>query len=87
MNIKISTPPFFIDAIIVCIDDENPPANAENWIEKGKMYKLKGATPAENCDELSYIITDNAGKIIKPSKEISGFKASRFKFAFELCKN
>ncbi len=71
----------------MCRDASNPPADVENWIEEGRFYKLKGTTQSLNTDELCAIITDSTGKIIKPTKNWFGFKASRLVTMFELCKN
>jgi len=86
--IQIKVPPHHLEVIVRCVDAKNPPKNVVNWIEKDRLYKLKGITPALNsADETSVIILDKNGKVIEPTPNIGGFKSSRLAIAFELCKN
>ena len=69
------------DLFVVCIDDTKPSFPVKNWVEKGKVYRLKFMTaePALNqSEDRSFVIADLKGNEINPTDDIRGLRESRF---------
>jgi len=87
MNVQAGTPPLHLEVFLICRDASNPPENVENWIEQGKLYRLKLIVKANNTEGLSLILADKDHQLIKPSKDFFGIRDDRMERAFELCRN
>lgn len=90
MNQEFQHTPKHLEIFVRCKNADNPPDNVTSWVDKGKLYVLKGLTRALNStdeNEFAAVIANQNGDIIKPTNDMFTFKANRFETAFEFCKN
>jgi hypothetical protein len=71
----------------ICVDDSLPTVfTPDNWIKRGKMYKVAYLGTALNISEEAVGITDSKNQPIFPSDQYKTFKAERFTF-ITICLN
>ena len=76
--INLFIPPPYMQLFAECIDDSLPSFTPDNWIKKGKWYKVKHYADALNTDGLAITICNNKDEVIEPSSTMSSFKFERF---------
>ena len=87
MATNLYSAPKYIQVYAVCVNDEKPKFETEEWITNGKMYKVKYFTEPLNVTEGEAVtITDGAGNEIHPTPTHFSFKSDRFNF-FEVFLN
>lgn len=75
--------PSFIEQYAICIDDSKPNFIPNNWVENGKIYKVKYIAEALNVEEANAItIVDKENREIIPSESMSAFRSDRFDFFY-----
>lgn len=86
MSVPLKIPIPIYQLYAECIDDSLPKFQPDNWVKKGRWYKVKWFTDALNTDDIAVTITDKNDNIIEPSSSMSAFKVSRF-IIHDICLN
>lgn len=77
---KLFKTPSYIIQYAICIDDSKPNFIPNNWIENGKLYKVKYIAESLNTDGVAITIVDKNDQEITPSESMSAFRSDRFNF-------
>jgi len=85
-QVPLALPPRYYQVYAWCIDASLPNFTPDEWIEEGKIYKVKHFAESLNTDDVAVTITDDVGEEIHPSESMHSFKLSRFEL-FHICLN
>jgi hypothetical protein len=77
--VNLIVPPTYLALYAKCIDDSLPAFQPDEWIEDGKVYRVKHYTEPLNTSE-GYAVTilDQNGEEIHPSASHWSFASDRF---------
>jgi len=85
-KVPLMLPPNYYQVFAQCVDDSLPSFTPDEWIERGKIYKVKYFVESLNVDDMAVTITDDIGEEIHPSPSMFSFKSNRFNI-FHVCLN
>jgi hypothetical protein len=77
--VNLIVPPTYMALFAKCVDDSLPAFQPDEWIEDGKVYRVKHYTEPLNTSE-GYAVTilDENGQEIHPSPSHWSFASDRF---------
>ncbi|MDX5347835.1 MAG: hypothetical protein LPJ89_01975 [Hymenobacteraceae bacterium] len=77
--VNLIVPPGYLAVYAKCVDANMPAFEPDEWIEEGKVYRVKHYTePLNESEGMALTILDEEGEEIHPSASHWSFASHRF---------